>query len=214
MSTCAAFAVVGDEIPHVLVRGLHLLLFLILYLVFAVLFGIRLNKWNDNTDGLCYNTNGLALPNAAHPYVDKIYLAITCLYFFATLGIVTAQLLSPNFKEWTDSKRDQRALRRVRWQSSVSDRGTTWNLKSFISILDRLDRDESNISAEAQLPAALTVALMQLPLHLYMIICIRLSNEPLLVGGDAEMQWSFGQTYALIAAAGFFVECIKTIFGM
>ena len=60
-------------------------LFGILYLAFTIIFGIHLDQSDDNLRGHCYDSRHLALPNAQHTYVDKIYMGITCLYMFATL---------------------------------------------------------------------------------------------------------------------------------
>jgi hypothetical protein len=63
--------------------------------------------------------------------------------------------------------------------------------------------------ALSQANPILQIAMMQLPLHLYFIIRIRLSNEPLLSNGSDENQWGFGQIYALIMSAALVIECFK-----
>lgn len=47
--------------------------------------GIRLNQWNDQIPGQCFNASKIALPNARHPYVDQIYLGVTSFYLFGLL---------------------------------------------------------------------------------------------------------------------------------
>ena len=51
--------------------------------------------------------------------------------------------------------------------------------------------------------------MLQLPLHLYFLIRLRLTNEPLLLDGNDDNEWGFGQIYALITSAGLIVECCK-----
>lgn len=59
-------------------------------MVFTSLFGKRLESWDYNSPGRCYNTTNLAHPSARHPYVDKIYLAFTCLYLLSGLMLAIA----------------------------------------------------------------------------------------------------------------------------
>lgn len=92
--------------------------------------------------------------------------------------------------------------------------GYTW-----ISPLGKLADEESLQSRLwylVKIPVALTqanlllrIAMLQLPLHLYFIIRIRLSNEPLLSNGSDENQWGFGHIYALIMSAALVIECFK-----
>lgn len=56
--------------------------------------------------------------------------------------------------------------------------------------------------------------MMQLPLHLYYLISMRVSNEPLLSDGTEENQWGFGQVFALIMSASLVVECAKGYFAI
>ncbi len=66
-------------------RYFAVIIFMILYLSFAIVFGIRLNDWNDDVSGHCYSASRIALPNSKHPYVDQIYLGITAFYVFCLL---------------------------------------------------------------------------------------------------------------------------------
>jgi hypothetical protein len=61
-------------------------LFSFLYLVFAILFGIALEKWDVDQVGHCYRDNGISTPGSSHPKVDRIYLGITYFYMFSSLG--------------------------------------------------------------------------------------------------------------------------------
>lgn len=68
---------------------------MILYLAFSILFGVRLNDWNDEVSGQCYNSARTALLDSKHPYVDHIYLAITSLYVYAFFFAATTYLRIP-----------------------------------------------------------------------------------------------------------------------
>jgi hypothetical protein len=56
------------------------------------------------------------------------------------------------------------------------------------------------------------MAMLQYPLHLYMVITIRSKNERLLQG-DSENTWGFGQIFALVTAAATVMECVLGIYG-
>ena len=71
------------------VRYFSITIFGLLYFGFTIMLGIRLNDWNDEVPGRCYNASRIALPNAKHPLDDQVYLGLTSLYVFTLLGIVT-----------------------------------------------------------------------------------------------------------------------------
>ncbi|KAK1831432.1 hypothetical protein QBC39DRAFT_351297 [Podospora conica] len=73
------------------------ILFAALYLAFAVLFGRALRSWDWNTPGACYNTRLLATPSASHPYVDLIYLGVTCFFMFCSCALPVYVLLFNTF---------------------------------------------------------------------------------------------------------------------
>lgn len=191
---------------------LLMVVFGVLYLVFAILFGGHLGRWDDNVPGRCYNTRYLALPDAHHPLVDKIYLGVTCFYMFGALNFALILAISRCEVD----------------QAWGMLRPVIEYCKVFASITDRFSRfpgigswaDQQGLQSiiwypfELQIALAranlvLTTAMLQLPLHLYFIIRLRLSNEPLLSNGSDENQWGFGQIYALIMSAGLVVECCK-----
>ncbi|KAK0641424.1 hypothetical protein B0T16DRAFT_419812 [Cercophora newfieldiana] len=60
-------------------------IFAVLHLAFSILYGRALQRWDWTTPGRCYNTRLIAHPAASHPYVDKIYLGMTCFYMQAFL---------------------------------------------------------------------------------------------------------------------------------
>ena len=99
---CCAY---DNRLTGQMVRYTAITIFLMLYTVFATIFGIRLNDWSDEVPGRCYNTSKIALPNASHPRVDHIYLGITSFYIFGLLlgATIYCRLSS----------------QRTRWQSSI-----------------------------------------------------------------------------------------------
>lgn len=189
----------------------------ILYLVFAILFGVYLGQWDDNVPGRCYRTRGLALPAAHHPYVDRIYLGVTCLYMFSMLFFAWALALSRCKVDPAWGRRRSALAAQVIKSCSVYMRiydrsskltplGNWVNQQGLKSVVWYL------LVVPVALPRAnpvLTAAMLQLPLHLYFIIRLRLTNEPLLSNGSDENDWGFGQIYALIMSAGLVVDCCK-----
>lgn len=90
MSNFAAICCAYDnhlEGQHV--RYISIGVFAVLYTAFAIIFGIRLNEWNDELPGRCFNASKIALPNARHPAVDQIYLGVTSFYVFGLLIVAT-----------------------------------------------------------------------------------------------------------------------------
>ena len=81
------------------VRYCSITIFLMLYLTFVIMFGIRLNYWDDSTPGQCYSSSRIAIPDGLHPIGDQIYIAITSLYCFALLSAATIDSRIPNRRD-------------------------------------------------------------------------------------------------------------------
>jgi hypothetical protein len=177
VSFCAALGNLSrNGKPRRTTHYLTVLVFSVLYLVFSIKFGKGLEQWDDNSSGRCYTTTGISATNASHPYVDHIYLGITCLYLFVSLsGVILANIRLPVLLEATQF-----------WSP----------LKVIISVISR--------------PQLLFFAMLQYPLHLYMLITLRVSNQGSLVGGS-ENTWGFGQIVALTLLAATIMECIRGI---
>ena len=161
-----------------------ILVFAILYIVFTAFLGQRLDHWDYERAGFCYNSDDLALPNAHHPTVDKRYLGITATYSLTAIGMSLLFAVSK-----ADAERER----------TKSKCGTGLRIGL-----------EQNLVRNWQL-TILLIALLQLPLHLYSIWTLRHFNEPLLASGAVENEWAFGQTYVLIISGGVFVEFFKSI---
>ena len=80
-------------------RYCSIAIFLILYLTFVIMFGIRLNDWDDSTPGQCYSTSRTAVPDGLHPVGDQIYLGITSFYCFALLFAATIESRRPGQRD-------------------------------------------------------------------------------------------------------------------
>ena len=161
--------------------------FCIFYLAYVILFGMALNKWNPDELGHCYRYHLVALPDSSHPHVDKIYLGITCYYMFSLLFlcVILAQV-------------DQAVIYGISQKYSTTETpcgpadvmiylllvGLVWLMRF----------------------AVVSTALLQFPLHLYMVIALRVSNEKYLEG-DSEDAWGFGQVVALILVIPVLREC-------
>ena len=165
-------------------------LFSILYLSFSIVFGVKLRAWDIETPGRCYNTSRIAASGDSHPLVDFIYLALTCMHCLLTL-LLFFKYIGGAFvpgTEWVTEQVDVPSLPRTELQEYRA-RGR-----------------------EMSSAMILQIALIQYPLHLYMVIALRSSNEDH-IGGDSENYWGFGQIVALALASATVFACVKGIFG-
>ena len=80
-------------------RYCSIAILLLLYLAFVVMFGVRLNDWDDSTPGQCYSTSRIAIPDGLHPVGDQIYLGITSFYCFALLSAATIESRLPSLRD-------------------------------------------------------------------------------------------------------------------
>jgi hypothetical protein len=162
-----------------------ILLWSILYIVYTSLFGVRLKGWNWNIGGYCYNPHKISLPTASHPYVDNIYISMTCFYVFGSLIWASGFI---NFYVSALLTRFKVEQHRVRLFNKFRDR-----------------------VAEA---VVLMVAALQLPLHLYSLLALRASNEKLLNSGTTEQEWGFGQVVAVMLLGSNVLGFLNGVQGM
>ena len=218
ISNCAALASASAvDTSELFARVLLIFAFLILYLVFAILFGIRLDQWDNNIRGRCYESRALSLASAKHPHVAKIYLGVTCLFMFVLLHLTLVIAISRR-------KVDPAIGKRRSAVESTTIMGCRAHIRGFkiFSSSAPLKRGINRLGfhsrfccplrillASAKINPVLTIAMLQLPLHLYFIIRIRITNEPLLLDGSDENQWGFGQIYVLITSAAVVMQCFK-----
>lgn len=192
----------------------------ILYISFTIVFGIRLRSWNDEIPGQCYITSGIAAPSGKHPYVDHIYISITCFYvissFFLSLGInsyigIYSAKYRGHIKSATHAMNGQlrqhlhpeyiELLNKAKSARDAMDRRLRRNLSpDYIEALNKaipLLRDLYWGDPDAKQTMALGYALLQYPIHTYSVFMIRAMNESHLVQGSTEQDWGFGQVVAV-----------------
>ena len=214
MSNCAALASAsGVDTSDLLSRALLVSVFAFLYLLFVILFGVHLGQWDDNVPGRCYNSHHLATPMARHPYMDQIYLGFTCLYMFTVLFLALLLAISRCEVDPAWGKRRSALAGVVIKIAKYYDRSSrATSIGSWVDVqgLNSVVWYPFKIFiTQADQNPVLSAAMVQLPLHLYFIIRLRLTNEPLLPNVNEENQWGFGQIYTLITSVSLLVECCK-----
>jgi hypothetical protein len=175
-----------DSTAAGIIRYFSIALWATLYLTYTSLFGVRLQSWDYNNPGHCYNTYHLSTPNADHPYVDDIYIAITCLYVFGTLFVAATKLTPLSSLE---------ILRRM-----VATNGSL--REPFLrerSLRGQSLREARNSGFTQYI--VLSVAFAQFPLHAYSTFTLRSSNESLLNSSNNEQTWGSSQIGAMVLLA-------------
>ncbi|PGH04733.1 hypothetical protein AJ79_07012 [Helicocarpus griseus UAMH5409] len=173
-------------------RYLTIALFALIFLAYSIVFGIRLNQWDPERPGACYNTAATALTNKPHPREDLIYLGVTCTFFYSALP---GAIHNPELKLLMKfiEKRSHRAL-----FSSVA--------------IDAAGLDDFEQRVEDRSWSVLALSMLQFPLHLYFVIALRASNQGLLEGGrGGENSWGFGQVVAIVMLGGTVLKGCKGV---
>ncbi|KAI2640747.1 hypothetical protein GGS26DRAFT_175556 [Hypomontagnella submonticulosa] len=85
ISTAPALVLTFERSNVILLRAVSVFILLCLYIGFVIIFGIKLQSWNDDITGHCYISDNISNREAVHPYVDNVYLALTALYFCTAL---------------------------------------------------------------------------------------------------------------------------------
>ena len=80
------------------VRHLSIGVFGLLYTGFVIMFGIRLNDWNDKISGRCYSASRIASSNAKHPLADQVYLGVTSLWVLGLASGIIIEYLAPRLR--------------------------------------------------------------------------------------------------------------------
>lgn len=191
------------------------------------MFGIKLQSWDDNIPGRCYYANRISIPTSLHPLGDDVYLAMTSLYFFTSMAACGIVALNTNPK----------LQRYLAIEYLVSDeKGSSLTIFDFISctlsdIANLLYAEKLNLKVLFQSIAqrsrryfalvphderpkliVLVLAMLQYPLHIYMIFALRAGNEHRL-NGDPENYWGFGQIVALVLLASSVLQGLRAILG-
>jgi hypothetical protein len=156
----------------------------VFFLTYTILFGKRLQSWEYNTPGHCYNAHLLAGSTAQHPHVDNLYIGITCWCLFASLCGVGDYLIYGRPSQ-------QREKFQRRMPLAFSSVFSSFNMKFTM----------------------LYLAFLQFPLHAYSVIMLRISNESLLTSGNVEQEWGFGQVSAMVLLAPNLIGLIAGVTG-
>ncbi|KUL84429.1 hypothetical protein ZTR_08799 [Talaromyces verruculosus] len=156
-------------------RSVMIALFICLYIVFIVLFGFRLNNWNDKVPGHCYYyAVRIPFPNLLHPpLTDILYLTSTCISFSNSMGFCGAISSSPNPQ---------------RMYAQAAQRFPNKKIMKPLPLM---------LAPHDYKALLLLLATFQYAIHIYMIFAMRAANEHHLKG-DSENSWGFGQVVAMV----------------
>lgn len=202
-------------------------------MAFVIVFGMNLKQWDENTPGRCYYTHAIAAPSSSHPYVDTIYVAITCLYFLGSIGmcsLVAIFTLHPKidqvdhiFFELFGVAQDNAKVALYGSSKLTITKKVVKSLKGRISsklgdnhnaILIFFQKfDALSVLKTGYKTSVLIIAMMQYPVHVYTVFALRIANEERL-DGDSENDWGFGQVVALALLISSVLQCIRTVIGM
>ncbi|KAI1111679.1 hypothetical protein F5Y14DRAFT_303873 [Nemania sp. NC0429] len=227
VSMAAALVIVLRKPNAIAWRVSLIFVFLALYFAFVIIFGLQLQSWDDSIAGHCYNAGRISAADAAHPYVDNIYLAITALYLFASLA-ASLQVARVGMQKFIRDSRDslapgQRSPGWIRglnaldlWLYFASP--AMFSDPDFISQLSEgklpsqllHSRPDASSQADDASINILAIGLIQYPVHVYTLFALRNSNESYL-SGDSENQWGFGQVVALVLVVSVVLECFRAI---
>jgi hypothetical protein len=140
----------------------RVLVFAILYLVFLIILEVRLNKWNEEEPGKCYNWHLTTSPHARHPNAEKTYVAVTGVWMLVSV------------------------------------------FSAVFASVKKLDKKVKSV---------LALGLLQFPVHVYMLITLRIANQGLLEGGEQENEWGFGQIVALVLLSDTIISAVNGLIG-
>ena len=170
------------------VRYFSITIFGMLYFGFTIMLGIRLNGWNDEVPGRCYNASRIALPNAKHPLDDQVYLGLTSFYVFSMLFIVTIYCRVQSM--------------RLYWQKSVIVVGTLqFILHVYILVALRVSNQSllDNVALEDQWGFGQVIAIV-------MLVATLLECAKGLEGEFVVSFYARERSYVLLTA------CVKSTF--
>ncbi|KAI1325471.1 hypothetical protein F5Y16DRAFT_401322 [Xylariaceae sp. FL0255] len=229
ISSAAALAIVLTK-PSALAFKFGLVyVFLLLYIIFVILFGLHLHSWDGEKSGHCYKTHYISSSQAWHPNVDYAYLVVTAGFLLGCMGLalsttnVVLQKILRNLTDpltrpyrpsifWTRVLHSFNTMNVLHGGNSlfpvamanlykVWRMPRTWVLNLRPDVL--ADAKHANLKL-------IIIALIQYPVHVYSLFALRGSNEAYL-SGDSENTWGFGQTVALILVASVILECLRAM---
>jgi hypothetical protein len=172
-----------------------------LYLGYTIAFGIRLRSWNDDKSGHCYLTSSISASGANHPYVDNVYISVTCVFvissLYAALGLRDAAFNHTDYRD-----RIQSALDRGPQQLEALNLNfagfEVLDLALFVPHIRGVTAPTFAEDPDGKQISALFIAFLQYPVHMYSVFALRAVNESHLIQGNTEQDWGFGQVAAVI----------------
>jgi hypothetical protein len=158
-----------------------------------------------------------------HSLGDRVYLAITCGYFFLSLifcGLVALGTLPQIHEypvlEFITAQQESQSIR-GHMSAALSEAATLLREKGLLPKTPRVFRNRHKSLKVWTMPSPkliiLSLAMIQYPVHIYAVFTLRRTNESLLKG-DSENYWGFGQIVALVLLASSVLEGLRAILGM
>jgi hypothetical protein len=180
-------------------------IFAILYVIYIILFGIRLRSWNLSVQGHCFDTSLTATPSSTHPGVDYAYLVVTCFYAYASL--IAAFVLHKDEEHHGIGIEAGEGLSETpdfcsrRGAETQAEEATDKVVKRMMVRRDKTER------------YVLTIAFLQYPVHVWSIFALRAANNNVLTAGKEEQEWGFGQIFAIMTLGGNIISLCNGIGG-
>lgn len=155
-----------------------ILVYLTMHLVFSVRLIINLGTWDNSKTGKCYEGHFISGNHANNDSViDKVYVLLTALALSVSLLAMIIYLIIMDVEE-------RQGIIKPRLVATY--RGTKIKVITLMGFVS---------------------SFTLFPLHLYMTIALRFTNQALSTGSN-ENQWSFGQSLSVIMLLVTCRECI------
>jgi hypothetical protein len=180
--------------PRRIFRLIEIAIFTLMHVVYAIILIFKHLQWNIDYPGECYDTR---LTGSSNGDLEEIYIALTTT---GLLGCMLVILHTLWLFEICESRDDVGERLRIAYRSNL-----------FIDTNERVSRPKRSMRTATKL--GIVSALSQFPLHMYMMVALRISNQHLLMD-SSENQWGFGQSLAIVMMSGNIFECFMVIFGM
>jgi hypothetical protein len=223
--------------PMRILRLFFVGLYLVFYLAFLILFDSHLREWDDKVPGRCYNTRLIGVPNALHPASDRAYLIVTGIYVYfafflaanvrSSVPVQLEEIVHGSKKHQNGGFGHEMALDDftfglflrvfgwfLRWCLKKHQNGRFtlgWFLRGGFMTEGYLHTLTFFMENETRMITLITG--LQFPVHLYMAIALRVSNN-FDGGADGENAMGFGQILALMVVIANAMQYLAGLFGM
>lgn len=186
ISNCAAIATTFGPFGP---RHLVVIIWSCLYLGYTIAFGIRLRSWDDEKPGQCYITSSVSASGASHPYVDNVYISVTCFFviasLYAALGFNDASF---NHTRYTARilAACERGLQQLEDLDCTNAGFAVLGLALLVPQRYGVTPPAFTEDPDGKQITALLIALLQYPVHLYFVFALRAANDSHLTQGNIE----------------------------